>query len=59
LVIEVKPVSILNRPQRDWDSFLDETEHSRSKSPLRKLLWIVIPIGILVASYLLGKILTG
>jgi hypothetical protein len=52
-------VSILNRPQKDWDRFLDETESSRSGSPLRKILWIVIPIGILLASYLLGRVFTG
>jgi hypothetical protein len=52
-------VSVLNRPQKDWDDFLARAQRSRSGSPIRKILWVVVPIGILVVSYLLGRFFAG
>ena len=52
-------MTVLNRPQKDWDDFLDKAERTGSRSPLRKILWVVIPIGIVVASYLLGRFFIG
>lgn len=57
--VEVTTVSVLNRPQKDWDEFLARTQRSGSGSRLRKILWVAVPIGILVASYLLGRIFAG
>jgi hypothetical protein len=45
----VKSVSMLSKPQKDWDEFL-ENRHGAGRGPtIKKLLWVIVPAGILAA----------
>jgi hypothetical protein len=47
---EVRSVSVLGRPQNEWDEFLESEERRRSRSPFKKLLWLLIPVGFVIAA---------
>jgi hypothetical protein len=47
---EVRPVSLLSRPQNEWDEFLEDEERRRSRSPVRKLLWLLIPAAFVIVA---------
>ena len=42
-------MSLLNRPQKDWDDFLDGRGASDRLSTFKKSLWVIIPAGVLAA----------
>jgi hypothetical protein len=46
---EVRSMSVLNRPQKDWDDFLDGRSASGRFSTIKKLLWVIVPAGVLAA----------
>jgi hypothetical protein len=54
---EVK-VSVLSKPQKDWDEFMEKTSRRRG-SPLGKILWFLIPAGILAVVVVYLRILGG
>ncbi|MFH1311649.1 MAG: hypothetical protein ABIJ00_00325 [Candidatus Eisenbacteria bacterium] len=43
-------MSVLSRPQNEWDEFLQNEDRRRSRSPFRKLLWLVIPAAFVVVA---------
>jgi hypothetical protein len=42
-------VSVLGRPQNEWDEFLEETRKPRRRWSLGRILWIVIPAAFVAA----------
>ena len=51
LVLEVKPLSVLSRPQNEWDEFLDDEARRRTRSPVAKLLWLIIPAAVVIIAF--------
>ena len=42
-------MSVLGKPQNEWDEFLDEARKPRRRWGLGRILWIVIPAAIVIA----------
>ena len=51
LVLEVKPLSVLSRPQNEWDEFLDDEARRRTRSRAAKLLWLIIPAAVVIITF--------
>jgi hypothetical protein len=47
--LEVRLLSVLSRPQKDWDEFLSGDRGPRWWRTVGKLLWVIVPAGILAA----------
>ncbi len=40
---------MLSRPQKDWDEFLGSRHGGGRGRTIKKLLWVIVPAGILAA----------
>jgi hypothetical protein len=49
-------LSVLGKPQHEWDEFLEEASRPRRRLPGRNLLWVVVPVAVLVVVLLLVKL---
>jgi hypothetical protein len=49
-------VSVLQRPQQEWDDFIERASRPRTGLSMWKLLWVLIPAGVvaLIVVYYLG-----
>ena len=50
-------MSILSRPQKEWDEFLEKGSRPGRSLRDKALLWVVIPAGILIVTVLCYRFL--
>jgi hypothetical protein len=43
-------MSVLGRPQHDWDDFLEEAGKPRRRWRPSRFLWLIIPVAVVVVA---------
>jgi hypothetical protein len=50
-------VSVLSRPQSEWDEFLSKDDRRERRLDLKRLLVVTIPLGLVLLAFVLARCL--